>query len=572
MKQKMKITIMTADKVFLNGIIHTENDAKDCVEALAVAGSKILFAGSRAEAEALIGPDTEIIDLNGRVLLPAFIDGHTHPATVAKSRWRIRLPEFETKEELLQYVKDYCEEHPVSEVPYFFGEFYSSTMFGEDGPRKEWIDAYVSDRPVRLQEFTDHACWYNSRALKLMGIDASVEEDGVWPLYVRDPDNEPTGLVMEPVPSDDGEERMYEQIGWHPPTEVTEETILPFLDFLKDNGVIGLLDGITEGEESMKFFHDLDAAGKLNMYYKGTCLLEEFSELDTCIATLRDWQAKYTTEHVYIDTVKLFADGTNELGDSASLEPYYNDPAETNYGVLNYDEDELAQIMTRLNDEKLDLHIHVVGDRGFRTCCNAYERAKDAAEAAGKSWEMYLELAHCELVHPDDMIRPAELGIFINWTPHWAGGYFGDAAIDYLGRERWEKMYDFTTMLEAGAVVTCSSDVTGVSEEKRANPYFGMQVCATRIDPEDPVDKEKYPQGVRPPAHAKLPVETLIDGYTRQGARALRLEEKTGVLAPGRMANLMVLNRDIYQTPPEELGTISPELVMFEGAFIKGFV
>ena len=560
---------MTADKVFQNGIIHTENDAKDCVEALAVAGRQIVFAGSRADAQDYIGADTEVVDLNGRVMLPAFIDGHTHPETIAKSRWRIQMPEFETKEELLQFVKDYCDAHPVSEVPYFFGECYSPEMFDENGPRREWIDAYVSDRPVRLQDFTDHACWYNSLALELMGIDASVDEEDVSPFYIRDPDNTPTGWVKEPVPTDDAEERMYERIGWHPPTEVTEETITPFLDFLKDLGVIGFLDGITEGEESIKLYHDLDAAGKLNMYYKGTCLLEEFAELDACIATLRDWQEKYTTEHVTVDTVKIFLDGTNELGNSASLKPHYNDPTGTNYGIINFEEDELTAIMTRLNDEKIDLHIHVVCDRGFRTACNAYERAKNAAKEQGKSWDMYLELAHCELVHPDDMTRPAELGIFINWSPHWAGGYFGEAAIDYLGRERWDTMYDFTTMLQSGAVVTYSSDVIGACEEERGNPYFGMQVSATRVDPECPLDPEVYPGSVRPPASAKLSTEVMIDGYTRQGAKPLRLEEKTGTLEPGKMANLMVLNRDIYQTPPEELSAIEPEIVLFEGKFIK---
>ena len=111
------------------------------------------------------------------------------------------------------------------------------------------------------------------------------------------------------------------------------------------------------------------------------------------------------------------------------------DRTKRNYGQINMSEVELTKVLLRLNQEKLDLHIHVVCDRGFRTACDAYEKAKKQVEQEGGTWDIYMELAHCELVHPDDRRRPAELGIIINWSCHWAGGYFGEGAIDYLGQE-----------------------------------------------------------------------------------------------------------------------------------------
>ena len=141
---------------------------------------------------------------------------------------------------------------------------------------------------------------------------------------------------------------MYDAIGWHPPTEVTEETVKPFLDFLKDKGVIAILDGITEGEDAIKLFYNMDIEGKLNMYYEGPCLLEEYGKLDECIATVREWQQKYTNEHVRLHTVKLFLDNTNEMGNSASLEPLYNDKAGKNYGEMNMSEEELTEVLLRL--------------------------------------------------------------------------------------------------------------------------------------------------------------------------------------------------------------------------------
>lgn len=561
---------MKADLILFNGKIYKSNKAKEYAEAVCIKDKKFICVGTAEECFKYQSAETKVIDLGGRLVLPGLIDGHTHPETIAKSRWRIQMPEFDDMQELLSWVKAYCDEHSADEVPYFFGECYPPTMFDENGPKKEWLDEYVSDRPVRLQDFTDHACWYNSKALELMEIDSSTPETDTAPFFVRDKNNEPTGWVQEPLPGSDVEETLYQNLGWHPPTEVTEETVAPFLDFLRDKGVVAILDGITEGEEAMKLFYDMDNAGRLNMYYEGTCLLEAYDKLDECIATLRDWQQKYTNEHVRLHTVKFFLDRTNEMGNSASLEPLYNDQAGTNYGEINMSEAELTDTLIRLNREKIDLHIHVVCDRGFRTACNAYETAKKTVLEQGGTWDIFMELAHCELVHPDDMARPAELGIIINWSCHWAGGYFGEAAIDYLGQERWNTMYDFTKMLETGATVTYSSDVIGMCEEHRGNPWFGMEISATRVDLEDPLDPKKYPGSVRPPISARLTPQQLVDGYTRTGAVPFRMEEQIGTIEKGKYANLIVLDRNLFEIPLEEIHTIDPETVIFEGRIIKG--
>ena len=168
------------------------------------------------------------------------------------------------------------------------------------------------------------------------------------------------------------------------------------------------------------------------------------------------------------------------------------------------------------------------------------------------------------------MARPAELGIIINWSCHWAGGYFGEVAIDYLGQERWNTMYDFTKMLETGATVTYSSDVIGMCEEQRGNPWFGMEISATRVDLEDPLDPEKYPGSVRPPLSARLTPEQLVDGYTRTGAIPFRMEDVMGTIEEGKYANLIVLDKNLFEIPLTEIHTIDPQTVIFEGKIIKG--
>lgn len=558
-----------ADKILHNGTIYISNAAEDYVNAIAVSGTDIICVGKKDECEAYADQTTQWIDLEGRMALPALIDGHVHPEPIAKSRWRVQMPELEDMHELLAFVKKYCEEHSVSEVPYFFGECYPTTMFDENGPRKEWLDEYVSDRPVRLQDFTDHACWYNSKALELMGINKENAKQSKIPIFVVDESGEPTGWVKEPVPGGTFENAMFEKIGWWPPTDVTEETLTPFLDMLKDWGVLALLDGFTENETAMKLFYDLDKAGKLHMYYEGSCKFKDREGLEDCIRTIKDWQSKYTSEHVRIHTAKFFIDGTNEMGNSASLEPHYNDPSGQNYGNINMSTEDLTAVLLRLNEEKIDLHIHVVGDRGFRVACDAYENALAEAERKGDAWNIYMELAHCELVHPDDMKRPAKLGIIINWSCHWAGGYFGEGAIPYFGRERWDTMYDMTTMIESGAIVTYGSDTVAMCEEHRSNPFFGMQISATRVDPEEPLDPEIYPGSVRPPLSARLSVKEMIRGYTRYGAIPLRLEDKIGTLEPGKKANLIVLDQFLFEISINQLHTVKTNFVMFEGEIIK---
>lgn len=559
-----------ADYIIRNGRFYTEESHNPQAEVVAIKGEKFIFVGKQRDfqEEEYKGPDTKLIDLGGKAVIPGMIDGHVHPEGIATTGWRYALPDTDDVEELLGYVKEYCDAHPPEEVPFVFASSYPVEMFDEKGPKKELLDKYVSDRPVKIEDFTGHGCWYNSKALELMGITAEVPETGEAPFFIRDEKNEPTGWVREPIPLNPKEEALFDKIGWHPPKQATEENVMPFLQFLNEHGIICILDGITEGENGMKLFYDLDMQGKLNMYYEGTCQLLSLDGLDECIRTIREWQKKYTSKHVGIHTVKFFLDGTNEIGNSASLEPHYNDPEGKNYGEMNMSREELTELLLRLNEEKLDLHIHVVGDRGFRTACDAYEEALEQTKKAGKEWNIYMELAHCELVHPDDMKRPAELGIIINWSCHWAGGYFGEAAIDYLGQARWNTMYDFTEMIRSGAVVTFSSDVLTSGEAYRANPFLGMEISATRVDPDLPLDGNKYPGSVRPPEKAKLTVEEMVKGYTIDGAVPFRFQDKMGSIEVGKQANLVVLNDDIFTIEPDRLHQVEALMVMFEGNII----
>ena len=552
---------MQVNRIYKNGKICTENNDAMWAEAIAVSGKTIQKVGTNAECLALAGSETQIIDLQGNTVIPGLLDGHTHPNIVASTVWHVRMPKSHDKETFYNTIRKYAAKYPKEEVPYFYGESYYADTFGAEGPKKEELDELIPDRPARIQDFTDHACWYNTMALEMLGIldgTGSIPGPAGEADIIRDENGEPTGWVLEAAP--DMDYGCYEKTGYTPPTGIEEESVGPFLDFLKSKGITGLMDGFTVDEAAIATYYEMDKAGRLNMYYQGASLMTD--DLEEAIANLRDWQEKYTSEHVSVNVIKLFMDGTNEMGNSASLEPMRDDPTGEYYGDANYTEEQLTGIMVRLNEENIDMHIHMVCDRAFRMCCNAVEQAR---AICGESWRIYVTFAHCELIHPDDKKRVAELGIFIDWSTHWAGGYFGTQAIDYLGRERWDTMYDFTQIIGDGGIVGFSSDLFSYQEANRGDPYFGMQTTMTRVDPELPLDPTICPGSVRPPESAKLPIETLLRGYTYNNALRMRLLDRVGTIEAGKLANFVVLNKDIFTLPAEEVHTVQPVQILFEG-------
>jgi len=550
---------MTIDRILINGKIYTSNEKAPWAEAMAISGKKLAYVGDNETAKAMAEDGTEVIDLEGKTVIPGIIDGHTHPVTVAKTHYRVRMPLTHDKDELYANIKKAADMYPKEERPFLFCENYFAESFGPEGPRKEDLDQLVPDRPARIQDFTDHACWYNSIAIEMLkdqnGIPQADSPLG-FSEFMKDENGEYTGWCKESGP--EGDHGIYEKTGWYPPECADEEMIVPLLDFFKAHGVMCMMDGFTEGDISMKLFHDLDKAGKLGMYYEGASNCANADDIENAIAQLKDWREKYTTEHVSINTVKIFVDGTNELGDCLSLVPMKNGSC----GEANLYKDDLVKVMVRLNEEGIDLHLHIICDGAFRNVVDALEEARSIC---GDDWRIFITGTHCELTDPADKVRAAKLGMFIDWSTHWTGGYFGEAAQEFHGMERWNTMYDFREFTENGGLLGFSSDVFSYQEAVRANPFFGMQTAMTKVDPLMPLDPEKYPGSVRPPADAKYTLEELIKGYTMNNAIRMRMDEKMGSLEEGKLANFIILNKDIFSVPAEEMMYVDADVTYFDG-------
>ena len=541
------------------GRIYTSNEAQPWAEAMAIRDGKFVYVGDAAGAESYIDAHTEVTAYDEGMITASLFDAHTHPATVGMTGWHVKmgLPDYDG---IISFITDYLAEHDAEEAPFVYFEYYPSNLFGPEGPNKRPLDEIAPDRPILVRDFSDHASWINSKCLELLGVYDMDPSDPLLDDFVRDENGDFTGWVLElglgPLMGN-----MYEALGWYPPEKPTVEVMHLVTDDMKKWGVTGVFDAFIEDEMQVQSVHDMDVAGELNMYYELSYVLMDYEDLDEVVDILHALNDAYGTEHVKIDTVKIFYDGTNELGDSALIDGTILDPDD--HGFMLFDHDQTKEIIRRCNAEGLDVHFHLVGDLAFRTICDVTEEL--IAEQG--PLDIQVEMCHCEYVDPADMTRPAELGIIVNWTPHWSGGYFGDAALQYLGQERFDNMYQFNPMMDSGAIVTFGSDCYSMFEENRANPYFGMQTAMTRIDIEWPLYEDNP---MREKEEAKLSLEKLLKGYTINAAIQLRVDDVAGSIEAGKSANYNVYGVNLFDVPEDEFQYVLPELVVFEGRVIEG--
>ena len=547
--------------IYRNARIYTVEPEMPWAEEMIVEGKKIVYVGKTTDETG-----DKVIDCGGKMIMPAFIDSHSHPGIISKSIWHVNLPLYDNVEDLLEFVRKYAQEHPKEEVPFLYFDYYLTELFDENGPRKELLDEVVSDRPCLLADFTDHMSWVNSKMLELMEVDKNTPDPNELEVYWRDPDGTPTGWVKEWAWLHHVD-KMYENMGWYPEDYRSAPQLKKVYDWMTDYGFAGVFLGFLEGEEEIKGIYDLDKAGQLHHYVDASYRCDNIKDLPAAIQEAKRLSEKYTTDHLKLNTMKLFLDGTIASGNASMVEPLSNDPTHTNCGKAGLDLDELETYFRTCNDAGMDVHIHMVGDGSFRMACDAVEKIKNDI---GDKWKIKVILAHCCLVHKDDRCRAAELGLWINATPHWNGGMYGESGLAVLGEKRWREQSAFMEFVESGAQIAYSTDTSAYFEFDRSDPFLGIQVGATRVDPQYPLDPEKYPGSVQPEEDQKIPLEELLRGFTIGGAIQMHWEDKTGSLKEGKLANFIVLSDNIFDVPLSEIKDMDADIVVFEGETVKG--
>jgi predicted amidohydrolase YtcJ len=295
--------------------------------------------------------------------------------------------------------------------------------------------------------------------------------------------------------------------------------------------------------------------------YEGSYRIDDESQIDGAVQELKRLRSTYGGERVKFNTIKIMFDGVSEIRTSAVLEQFLGEG--NNRGKTLFETHRLRDFILELHEEAIDLHLHTVGDRAIRTALDAVEATH--AEL-GRAPDIRVTLCHLEVIDDADFDRFRELNIFSNFSPQWHGGHIQGAQLT-LGQERYDRMFRVQPLLDRNVTVTFSSDITNAGKWKtgRASPFFGMQVGLTRLEPEFGAKAT-----VRPPENETLSIENMIRGYTINGAAQLGMEDDLGSIEVGKSADLVVLDRNLFETLPTQVRFARPIAVLMEGKVIQG--
>ncbi len=537
---------LTPDLILTNAIVYAADAARSRHEAVAVAGGRIVAVGSVSQVEGLAAGGTEVLDLGGRLVLPGFIDAHMHASAAVEELYDVSLSGLRSVTDCVAAVARFAREH--AELPAIRGYGWSDTYVPKQGPAAADLDAVVPDRPVILFDDSYHSAWLNSAGLRLAGITATTPDpdSGV---IERLPDGSPAGTLRE-GPSGVAERAF--------PQYTLEQARLGILHFQRTvAGPFGLTTVQDANprpgrDAALEAFEVLQAAGELTARYCLSLWIMEGQPVAAQIAAAVDERARHAGPLVLAEWAKLFADGVIE-GHTAVLKESYADAPDVR-GEPVWAGDGLLRASAAAALAGFKLHIHAIGDGATALSLDAIEAAR---AATGGAVDRPL-ITHLQVVDLADLPRFARLGAVAVVQPNWflKEELYRTRQVPYLGQERAEREYPMRSLFEHGILVAGGSDYP---VPPAPDPLVAIQRGVLRRDPADASEPEAlWPEEA-------VSVEQMIDAFTTNGARALGLEDEVGTIESGKVADLVVLSRDLLSIPPEEITAAEVELTLFGG-------
>ena len=532
-----------ADLVFRNGAVYTVDEERSWARAVAVSGGRIVGVGSDADAERWIGPETRVIDLQGKMLLPAFGDSHVHPISAGLEFASCDLNDIVVFDELLAALRG-CAQR-VEEGEWIRGGGWFLYLFDDGNPHKSILDEIAPGHPVLLGSADGHSSWASSRALEIAGINAETP-DPTNGRIERDPGTgEPTGTLREAA------SRL---VARHMPEYGLQERIEGLrLAVRRANGF-----GITRWQdagasrESLQVYRALRDAGELTVRAVVGLRVNVLEGLDN-LPRLTSLRQDFGGERLSTNAVKIVSDGVIEAHTVPLLEPYTDRPGF--YGEPFIDPQPMRELVAALDAEGFQVHVHAIGDAAIRMTLDAFEHAR---EVNGRRDSRH-HIAHAQLIHPDDIPRFAELDVIANFQPLWSqrDGYIIDLTEPLIGMERSRWLYPIGSVVAAGGRIAFGSDWSVSS----LNPLDGMQVAVTRRGPTAGPGEAWYPQ-------ERIDLATAIAGYTIGVAYLNFREQDTGSIEPGKLADLIVLEGNLFEIQPHEIHDTNVLLTLLEGGSV----
>jgi hypothetical protein len=528
---------MQADCLLVNGRFYTLDRDAPRAAALAIYGGRIVALGETDELRQDWG-GAEVLDLGGRCVIPGLTDAHVHFRSYALNFQKVDLFDTQSVDEALRRVQARVDETPPGAWVRGHG-WLQEAWPGRAFPSAADLDRVAPHNPAFLTHKSGHAAWVNSRALELAGIDASTPDPPGGRL-LRDADGAPTGILLEDTA------QLVRQHIPQPALDEIETALRAAFERAWRLGLTGIHD--CDGRDAFVALQRLHQAGELGLRVHKNIpsdLLDEAIGVGLRSGLGDDW--------LRVGHVKVFADGALGPRTAWMLEPFEGQP--DNCGLPIHEPGALQELVRRAAENGFACAVHAIGDRANREVLDAMERgARGEERGAGGERRLPQRIEHVQVLHADDVPRLAQLGVVASMQPVHAT-QDKDMADRYWG-QRAALSYAWKSLLERGATLAFGSD----SPVEDISPFVGLYAAVSRRRPDEAGDGW-YPE-------QRLTLEEALRAYTLGAAHAAGAAGRLGSLSPGKLADLVVLDRDIFAVEHEELLETRPLGTMIGGTWM----
>ena len=528
-----------ADLVLRRGQVYTLDAPRRWAESIAIRDGRIVSVGSDVEVASHVGAGTQIIELAGRMVLPGFHDSHVHPLAGGVELGQCSLSGLATPAAVFAKIGTCAAALPAA--AWVVGGGFELTMFPGGNPRREDLDRVVSDRPAVFSSTDGHSSWVNSRALAIAGVTRDTP-DPPGGRIERDETGAPSGTLRESAAA---------LVGAHvPPVTPAERRagLRRGLEMAARFGVTSFIEASADAAE-LGTYEEAAREGWLSARVTVSQRLDAAAG-EGAVPALAVRARRAAGPRLRADSAKLFIDGVIEGGTAALDEPYVGRGEDR--GELLLEPAVLARVAVALARERLQLHAHAIGDRAIRVTLDAIE----AARAATGWTDARPHLAHIQLLPPAQVTRVRGLGAAANVQALWAyeDPFITDLTVPRLGADRSRWLYPIGSLLAGGAVVVGGSDWSVTS----MNPLEAIEVGMTRRAPGSGPGPAWIPE-------ERATLSAMLAAYTINGAWLQRAEAERGSIEVGKLADLVVLDRNLFDVPPHEISRVKVVKTLLEG-------
>jgi len=533
---------MKANLVMKNASVYTVDKERSWAQAIAITDGKIVFVGTDADVQPYIDSGTVVMDMDGKMVLPGFVDSHAHPSHTMDFAGNISLYGLDSLDAYQTTIADFVEKY--SDREFFRGSGWADSLFPGLGPSKKILDALIPDRPVALVSYDGHSRWVNSVALERSGItkDTPDPESG---RIERDPDTgEPCGVLRETAM------KLVDVVIPDYSLEERKNGLLAYQDMATSVGITLTHDAMLDAG-SIAAFNALAEEGKLKMRFRGSINMDPDKEIEPQIEMVLAERAKNIHSYFQTPAAKIFVDGVVEGGTAYLLEPYAHRPDFR--GEPIWDPEILNYTAVALDKEQVQIHVHVIGDAAAHITLDALEQAR---VLNGKRDSRHL-VTHLQLVEPEDIQRFKQLDVVGVPQPFWfkIDEYYQELALPYLGKERADLQYPMKSFIDAGVVMASASDFPVTIP---FDPFIAIQLGMMRASIGEPSSEVLWPE-------ERVGLEDMIQSFTYNGAYANFIEKETGSIEVGKCADLIVLNQNLFKIPVNEIAKTRVLITLVDG-------